>query len=341
MAGRPGPQRRTRAIGALALVLTIALGCAGLALAHPEPNDIDGDTRPNATDNCVSVWNFDQADADADGVGNRCDPDYDGDGDGIPNGYPTPVDNCPTKINADQADSNGDGVGDACAIDSDGDTIFDFADNCSAVPNRFQGNTDGDDFGDACDDDIDGDGPPYSQADLRNQFDNCPTVFNPDQRDDDKDGLGALCDADDVPQGTTTTPGTVTAPGTMTPGVTPGPQDVTKPVVTVRLARTWRFDEIRDGLVVGLRCSEACSLTARLTIDKPRARRLRLASTGIVGSGSAQVEAAASTYAFVRFTKAARRVLFRQRRVPASLRVTAVDRAGNTKTATRAVTLRR
>ena len=111
--------------------------------------------------------------------------------------------------------------------------------------------------------------------------------------------------------------------------------------MTIRLARTQRFDEIREGLVVALRCSEACSLTAQLAIDKPRARRLKLARTGIVGKGSAQVEAAASTYAFVRFTKAARRVLFRQRSVPATLRVTAADRAGNTRTATKRVTLRR
>ena len=54
--------------------LVIGIGGAGLALAHPEPNDIDGDTVVNAADNCVSVYNIDQSDEDGDGLGNRCDP---------------------------------------------------------------------------------------------------------------------------------------------------------------------------------------------------------------------------------------------------------------------------
>jgi hypothetical protein len=323
--------------------MAIALGGTSLAFAHPEPNDIDGDTVPNAADNCQSVYNFDQADADGDGLGNRCDPDYDADADGIYNGYPSPVDNCPTVANADQADANANGIGDVCEVDTDGDTVFDFADNCRDVANRFQSNLDGDDLGDACDPDLDGDGPPYSQFDLRNELDNCPTVFNPDQRDDDKDGLGALCDADDVPKGATTTPGgggTTTTPSGG--GGAPGKAaDTVKPAVTIGLGRTQRFDEIRSGLVVRLHCSEACSLEAQLTIDKQRAQHLRLARTGIVAGGAAQVEAAATTYAFVRFTKAARRVLFRQRGVNATLRVAATDRAGNRHTVTRAVRLAR
>ncbi|HVF77787.1 MAG TPA: thrombospondin type 3 repeat-containing protein [Solirubrobacteraceae bacterium] len=321
--------------------LVIAIGGAGLALAHPEPNDIDGDTVANAADNCPSVYNFDQADADGDGLGNRCDSSWDQDGDGIVNGYPQPprVDNCPTVPNPGQTDTNGDGVGDACAIDSDGDTIFDFEDNCPDISNRFQGNTDGDDLGDACDPDIDGDGPPYSPVNLDNGVDNCPTVFNPDQRDDDRDGLGALCDADDVPRAGTAVPeGVAPGPGASTPA-TAG--DSVPPTVTVRLARTQRLEEIRGGLVVAVRCSEACSVTARLTVDRRTARRLRLPASGLLAGGRAQVEAAASTYAFVRFTSAARRALSRQRRVRATLRVGAVDRAGNRRAISRLVTLRR
>ncbi len=59
------------------------------------PADTDGDGVPDATDNCPSRWNPDQADADGDGVGDVCD-------------------NCPGKFNPDQADSDGDWVGDAC-----------------------------------------------------------------------------------------------------------------------------------------------------------------------------------------------------------------------------------
>jgi hypothetical protein len=319
------------------LAVAVALGCAGLALAHPEPGDIDGDTVANAADNCPSVYNFDQSDADGDGTGNRCDADFDQDADGIPDGYPSRVDNCPTVANPDQLDADGDGVGDVCEVDGDADTIFDFADNCVTTPNRFQGNLDGDDLGDACDADMDGDGPPYSTLDLRNELDNCPTVFNPDQRDDDRDGLGALCDADDIPR-SAPTPGAGTA---VVPGTSAVAADRVRPAVTIRLARTQRFEEIRGGLVVGLRCSEACSLAAELRIASNLARRLRLPRSRVVARGTAQVEAAASTYSFVRFTPAARRTLFRRRSVRATLHVTAVDRAGNRRAVTRRVTLLR
>lgn len=318
--------------------LATGIGGAGLALAHPEPGDMDGDNIRDIVDNCASVYNFDQSDVDGDAVGDRCDPDWDQDADGIADGYPARVDNCPTVANPDQADADGDGRGDACAIDSDGDTIFDFEDNCPLDANRFQANNDVDDLGDACDPDIDGDDPD-TPLDLSNAFDNCPTVYNLDQRDDDKDGRGALCDADDVARAVGSGPaGAGPGPGGSTSGTV---TDAVRPTVTVRLARVQRLGEIRDGLVVPLRCSEACSLTARLIVDRRRARRLRLPSSGILASGRAQVEAAASTYAFVRFTRAARRVLFRQRSVPATLRVEAVDRAGNRRVVSKPLTLRR
>jgi hypothetical protein len=320
--------------------LVTGLGGAGLALAHPEPGDMDGDNVRDVVDNCPSVYNFDQANADGDANGDRCDPDWDQDADGVPNGYPTRVDNCPTVQNADQLDSNGDGRGDACAVDGDVDTIFDFEDNCPNIANRFQSNNDGDDLGDVCDPDIDGDDPD-TDLDLSNALDNCPTVYNLDQRDDDKDGLGALCDADDVARaGTVGSGGAASGPGAG--GSRPGTAaDSTRPTVTVRLARIQRLQEIRGGLVVAVRCSEACSLTARLTVDRRRARRLRLPSSGLVASGRAQVEAAASTYAFVRFTPRARPVLFRQRSLPATLRIEAVDRAGNRRVVSKPLTLRR
>lgn len=331
---RPGPRRAGPAARPFVLAALVAALAAAPALAHPEPGDIDGDNVPNERDNCSSTYNPDQSDVDANGVGDRCDPNFDGDGDGVP----ASADNCPRTPNPDQANTDGAGPGDACSIDTDGDGIFDFEDNCPSVPNRFQGNNDNDDFGDACDDDIDGDDID-SPADLRNATDNCPTVYNPDQRDDDRDGLGVLCDADDVPRaGAGGGSGPAAGGG---PGGGPGARDSTAPTVTVRLARTHRFEAIRSGLVVPLRCSEACSATARLTIGSVRARALRLPRSGTVARGTAQVGAAGSTYAFVRFTRAARSRLLRGGAKRATLRITVVDRAQNRRTVTRRVTLRR
>lgn len=39
-----------------------------------DPNDQDGDTVPNDSDNCASISNTDQADGDGDGLGDACDP---------------------------------------------------------------------------------------------------------------------------------------------------------------------------------------------------------------------------------------------------------------------------
>lgn len=48
--------------------------------------DLDVDTIPDGIDNCVGLFNPDQADADRDGIGNVCDPENDDrDGDAIPN----------------------------------------------------------------------------------------------------------------------------------------------------------------------------------------------------------------------------------------------------------------
>ena len=61
----------------------------------PPITDMDGDSIPDTSDNCVAVANADQADTDGDGVGNVCD-------------------NCPAIANANQIDTDGNGTGDAC-----------------------------------------------------------------------------------------------------------------------------------------------------------------------------------------------------------------------------------
>ncbi len=71
------------------------------------PADSDGDGVANLHDNCVSIFNPDQADIDVNGQGDVCD---DWDYDTIPPGQ----DNCPDIPNRDQNDEDGDGIGDAC-----------------------------------------------------------------------------------------------------------------------------------------------------------------------------------------------------------------------------------
>lgn len=162
--------------------------------------DQDGDSVPDAQDNCPAVANADQADQDGDGAGNVCDPcpadplnDQDGDG------RCADRDNCPTASNPNQEDADLDGAGDACndGNDSDGDEWNNSLDNCPSVNNPDQSDGDGDGSGDACDvcpsdpsNDLDGDG-------VCGNVDNCPTVENPDQTDTDTDGIGNSCDDDD------------------------------------------------------------------------------------------------------------------------------------------------
>src|ERR1700674_4391578 len=98
----------------------------------PLTNDIDGDGIPNASDNCPSVANADQADADGDGVGNVCD-------------------NCPNWPNPSQAlpnwtvpagDTDCDGFPDSVpigapnALNSETNMGTDPSRHCAATPAR-------------------------------------------------------------------------------------------------------------------------------------------------------------------------------------------------------------
>jgi Thrombospondin type 3 repeat len=266
-----------------------------------------------------------------DGEGDACDSDDDADG------VPDNSDNCRIDHNPDQADTDGDGYGDACPpkhsepdVGKQSDNIIDDDDNCDFDYNPEQSDLDGDDIGDACDSDRDGD-------DIDDPYDNCPTVYNTEygdfdgdgaaddwrQPDGDRDGVGTACDADESAVG---------GPGT-------GTTDRSRPRLKVGVDRRQQLPAVRAGLVVRLRCSEACNGTVELQVSRKTARRLGVRRARVIASGSVRLQGAGTTYAFVRFDRRVNRRLFRMRRVSAKLTAAAVDGGGNRRGLARSVQL--
>lgn len=112
-------------------------------LGQPPGTDTDGDSFPDAADNCPGFWNLSQSDRDGDGIGNACDQDADGD--------------CilDTAFNvtaglSESEDLDNDDLLNGCDDDDDGDGVLDGQDNCLTVSNFDQSDADGDGIGDAC-----------------------------------------------------------------------------------------------------------------------------------------------------------------------------------------------
>jgi Thrombospondin type 3 repeat len=300
--------------------------------AHPEPGDVDGDEVPDVSDNCPDVKNGGQANADGDAEGDACDGDDDNDN--VPDGS----DNCRVDFNPGQEDADNDGYGDLCPpkhseLDhgrpSDG--IIDDNDNCDFDYNPDQSDLDGDDQGDICDIDDDGD-------DFRDEHDNCPTVYNKavdlngdgfrsEQSDRDRDGVGTECDPDEL---------SVAGPGG---SGTSGRKDRKRPRLAMGLDRRVRLAAYKAGLVVKLRCSEACGATVELQVKRSIARRLGLKRTRVLAGGSARLAGKGTTYAFVDFDRRARRKLFRMRALRPTVTAVAVDRGGNRRSLSRRIAL--
>jgi hypothetical protein len=76
-------------------------------------------------------------------------------------------------------------------------------------------------------------------------------------------------------------------------------------------------------------------------VGRADARRLRLRGTTVVARGSARVEAAATTYAFVRFDAKVRARIWRRSRTQLTLKLTVTDPAGNVRRTSEQLTLRR
>jgi hypothetical protein len=249
------------------------------------------------------------------------DPDHDGI-------RTTDGDNCPDNYNSDQRDTDQDGKGDACEDDDDGDGVTDLDDNCPKYPNSNQADLDSDGLGDPCDADDDGDTVVDSK-------DNCPRDPNKSQTDSDSDGKGDPCDP---------TPGTPAPPGDgggQTPGPAPGdgsggqspaPQDDGKqPEATMSLGSSFRIaDLLADGLVVPLRCSEACAIETRL-----------VAKGGVLAKTTWKMSGPSQTYLFLEFGSKARRTLKAAKSLKATLETTVTDVAGNRNKVVKHLRLRR
>ena len=306
--------------------------------AHPEPGDMDGDEVRDEFDNCPTVKNGSQVNSDGDTQGDACDADDDNDG--VPDAQP---DNCRIVPNPLQEDDDQDGYGNVCPpkhseLDhgNPSDSIIDDDDNCDFVYNPDQADLDGDDKGDACDADVDGDR-------LDDQYDYCPTVYSLergvdrngdgfnnhlDQLDRDGDRIGTECDPDEP---------SIAGPQAGTTGS--GRRDRRKPRLAVQVDRRQRLAAVRAGLVVRVRCSEACGATVELQVKRAVAKRLGLKRTRIFAGASARLQGKGTTYAFVQFDRRVRAKLFRMRRLRSTLTAVAVDPVGNRRSLTGRVEL--
>jgi len=317
------------AFGCVAALLTASAPAplSAVAHAHPEPGDVDGDTVRDEVDNCPTIPNGSQLNTDGDPSGDACDADDDNDG------VADASDNCRIVSNPDQAPGETPGRGAACPPqDKDGDRLFDEDDNCIDTVNPDQRDLDGDDRGDACDRDDDGD--RYDDG-----YDNCPVIYNPDQADLDRDGLGSACDAEELIAGAPPGGGTGNvAPGAGAPAAA---ADRSAPRVTVAVGKRQRLGDAGPALVVSASCSEACSLEAVVGANASAARKARLGRRNVVlARGSWSLAAAGRTYLFARWRPIARR-LRAGRRLTAVLRLTAADAAGNRRTLSRRIEMRR
>jgi hypothetical protein len=287
----------------------------GEVTMDPTPDDLDDDCVTDSRDNCPGVSNADQVDSDGDGRGDRCDSDDDNDG------LLDPSDNCRTVPNPGQERTQHAIYGDACLFDRDTDGTIDAEDNCRGSANPDQADNERDGVGDVCDADDDNDA-------LLDELDNCRLNSNKNQADTDGDRIGDACDPD-----------TFSGPAFVAPPTrvdTVKESDRTPARVTVTLGRTQRASDAAGGMPAKVRCSEACSVSAQLKLAARVAKRLKVKA--VVATGEAALDRAGTTYVFLRFTKPARKKLFRSR-VSATLTLKVLDAAGNASTARRTIRL--
>jgi hypothetical protein len=98
---------------------------------------------------------------------------------------------------------------------------------------------------------------------------------------------------------------------------------------------------LRRGVPARVVCGEPCTARLRLLVAARLARRLGIARSVVVGRASARLTAPGSRRVRVRFSEKSRRGLAAARSVRLVLRAVTTDAAGNRRTLSRRVTLRR
>jgi hypothetical protein len=145
-----------------------------------------------------------------------------------------------------------------------------------------------------------------------------------------------------APPVTTTdpTPTTTTTPTTpTTPPTTPvTPKDTTAPIVSLKAAKQKIKAVLAKGLALTAGCDEICAMKITVTIDAKTAKRLKLGKKAVT-AGSAT--ASKSGKVTVKLSRKVAAKLKKAKSVLLTVKVAAVDAAGNPQTKTLKVTLKR
>ena len=119
----------------------------------------------------------------------------------------------------------------------------------------------------------------------------------------------------------------------------PPPSDTTAPGVTIKISPPRLALALKNGVPARLACNEACQARVQLKLAAATAARLKLPA--VVGTASKALAAGAASKVTVKLKPAAKRKLAKLRSVRLTLVVTAKDAAGNVRTASKGLTLRR
>ncbi|MFL5826852.1 MAG: S8 family serine peptidase [Thermoleophilaceae bacterium] len=122
----------------------------------------------------------------------------------------------------------------------------------------------------------------------------------------------------------------------------PPPKDTTPPKLSLGRAVSKIASAIKKGVSMRMGCSEACTITAELDLDKRTAKKLHVAASTVrIARARTKLTKAGTKTVTLKLTRKARKGFAHQRSVKLKLVVTAVDTAGNRTVVRRTLTLRR